>query len=79
MPARRPYVPPGAWPAQLDEAMAAGLCGEPTIRAFRAKVGSVYPEPVIIRDVGPRWLTEDLLEHLRRLHGRAPLDAADVL
>lgn len=79
MPARRPHPPPGSWPAQLDEAMAAAFVGETTVKGFRSRVGRVYPEPVIIRDLGPRWLTEDLQEHLRKLHGRAPIDAADVL
>lgn len=76
-----PRIPSGAWPCQLDAALAAGFVGERSVEAFRRKCGDgkPYPDPVRIAGVGDRWRTKDLEEAVDRLHDAAPLDAGDLI
>ncbi len=43
----RPYIPPGCWPAQLDDVLAAGLTGERSVmvgKLFAAIPGEGFVE-----------------------------------
>lgn len=73
------HIPMGSWPYQLDAAGAAGFVGEKSVEAFRRKLGTVYPRPTRIAGLGDRWLRKDLETALDGLHGRAPVDAGDLL
>lgn len=58
---RRPAViPPGCWPARLPPELAAGYCGERSVEAFLARVGSEYPEPDVKEGRRQLWLRESL-------------------
>lgn len=37
------YPQGGVWPEQMQADMAAAFCDEPSVEAFRRKVGSIYP------------------------------------
>jgi hypothetical protein len=48
---------------------AAGYCGEPSVEAFLAKVGKIYPEPMRTPGVLPKWHRERLDQAIDRRHG----------
>jgi hypothetical protein len=54
---------------------------EASVRAFRKRVGRVYPEPIRIPGRGEVWRKTDLDSAIAALRGSAAtiLDAADVL
>jgi hypothetical protein len=49
--------------------LAAGYCGEPSVEAFLAKVGKIYPEPMRTPGVLPKWHRERLDQAIDRRHG----------
>lgn len=66
-------------PFQVDAASAAALAGEKSARAFRSRVGSVYPQPTARIGGKDLWLTEDLERAIRALHRGASEDLADMI
>lgn len=75
----RPAPPPG-WPALMADRTAAAYCDEPTVEAFRARVGSVYPRPIVIEGRGATWTRKALDAAIERLQGVAGAEslAADL-
>ena len=80
---QRPTFPPGAWPRLMPAPMAAAYCGEESVEAFRRKVGTMYPQPVISEGSRQKWLRDDLDTAILTLAGKAQsltaFDAASVL
>jgi hypothetical protein len=56
-PARIPF---GAWPRRMAAAHAAAYCGEPSVEAFMARVGTEYPVPVVDQGRRRLWLKDHL-------------------
>jgi hypothetical protein len=57
---RPAIIPAGSWPRRMGAELAAGYCGEPTVKAFLKRVGREYPQPRV-RDGRRRlWLKDDL-------------------
>ena len=69
------------WPELMDAATAARYVGEPSPRAFRRRVGKVYPHPIRIAGRGCIWRKKDLDTFIAALRGppAAFNDLADVL
>jgi hypothetical protein len=58
---RRPsLIPSGSWPRRMCAELAAGYCGEPSVKAFIARVGNEYPHPRINESRRQLWLRDDL-------------------
>ena len=57
---RPALIPSGSWPRRMSAAYAAGYCGEPSVEAFIARVGSEYPAPVIDQGRRRLWLKDQL-------------------
>lgn len=53
-------IPAGSWPRRMCAELAAGYCGEPTVEAFIARVGSEYPNPRVAEGRRRLWLKDDL-------------------
>lgn len=71
-----------AWPQVMTAATAATYCGERSVRAFRRRVGSVYPVGRVVRGRGELWWREDLDAALAVMMGRRSPSvgsAADLL
>lgn len=81
--AQRPVFPPGAWPRLMPAPMAAAYCGEESVKAFRRKVGTMYPVPVVSEGSRQKWLRDDLDAAILMLAGKVEsstaFDAASVL
>ena len=71
----------GMWPELMNANMAARYLGEQSTRAFRRRVGRVYPSPVRIAGRGEVWRRTDLAKYVAALKGPAEQfdDLADVL
>jgi len=41
------------WPRRMPAELAAAYCGEPTVEAFKARVGTEYPEPRVKSGAAP--------------------------
>jgi hypothetical protein len=81
-PARTFHVNEGTlWPILMSAATAARYVGERSAKAFRKKVGQVYPLPAAhFPGRGDIWRKADLDRFAEGLSGRgAPHDAADIL
>jgi hypothetical protein len=60
--------------------LAAGYCGEKTVEAFLARVGSEYPHPSVSEGRRQLWLRRDLDQAMGLWSEERVLeDAADVL
>ena len=60
--------PQGPWPQQMQADMAAVFCDEPSVEAFRRKVGSIYPQGN--KTTGTLKWHKDVLERaLAKIHG----------
>lgn len=72
---------PGSWPRLMRAETAAAYCDERSVEAFTARVGKVYPRPVVISGRGRVWLKEDLDAVIATIMGRPAefVDAADLL
>ena len=57
---RPAIIPAGSWPRRMCAQLAAGYCGEPTVEAFIARVGSEYPQPCVVEGRRRLWLRDDL-------------------
>jgi hypothetical protein len=57
---RPAIIPAGSWPRRMCAQLAAGYCGEPTVEAFIARVGSEYPQPCVVQGRRRLWLRDDL-------------------
>lgn len=60
-------APAPAWPALMAAPMAAAYMNEPSVEAFRRRVGSVYPHPVNIEGRGQTWTRAALDRAIERL------------
>ena len=75
----QPRIPEGAWPSLMTAKTAAGYLDEPSVEAFRRKVGEVYPAPVKVTGVGDRWARADLDRWIAEQTGEKAVDAAGLL
>jgi hypothetical protein len=57
---RPAMIPSGSWPRRMGAELAAGYCGEPSVEAFMARVGSEYPKPRVCEGRRRLWLRDDL-------------------
>jgi hypothetical protein len=57
---RAAMIPAGSWPRRMGAELAAGYCGEPSVEAFIARVGSDYPKPRVCEGRRRLWLRDDL-------------------
>lgn len=57
---RAPMIPAGSWPRRMGAELAAGYCGEPSVDAFIARVGTDYPQPRVNEGRRRLWLRDDL-------------------
>jgi hypothetical protein len=68
------------WPRWMRAETAAAYVDEPNARAFRRKVGAVYPPPTVGKGKGAKW---DRLEIDKACRRKMPtttvVDAASVL
>lgn len=77
---RPAVIPMGSWPRRMPAALAAGYCGEATVEAFTARVGSEYPRPVVNDGRRKLWLRDDLDRSMGiKDEEAAEQDAAEVL
>jgi hypothetical protein len=60
MTARPAMIPFGSWPRRMSAEFAAAYCGEPTVEAFKARVGKQYPKPRVNEGRRQLWLRDDL-------------------
>ena len=49
----------GLWPRLMRAATAAAYVDEPSVEAFRRKVGSIYPRPIIGKGSRQKWDREE--------------------
>ena len=83
--ATAPRFPTGrVWPEELPADMAAAFTGEVSVKAFLAKVGTVWPLPVAGLGSRKKWSREALHAVIRIRHGLAasedePDDAAGLI
>ena len=69
-------------PAAIMRAdMAATYVNEKSVRAFRRRIGKVYPHPRNVRGRGKVWLNTEIDHAIAALAGtkKSVVDAADVL
>jgi hypothetical protein len=57
---RLAIIPAGSWPRRMPAEIAAAYCGEPTVKAFMARVGKEYPQPRVNQGRRRLWLRDDL-------------------
>lgn len=57
---RPTVIPAGCWPRRMCAELAAAYCGEASVDAFLARVGSEYPHPRINQGRRRLWLKDDL-------------------
>jgi hypothetical protein len=60
MTSRPSAIPSGSWPRRMGVELAAGYCGEASVEAFIARVGSEYPCPRVCEGRRRLWLRDDL-------------------
>jgi hypothetical protein len=69
-PSGQPRYPQGpVWPEEMAADMAAAYVDEPSVAAFEAKVGSIWPLPDRRRGSRRKWSRELLLRAVRERHG----------
>jgi hypothetical protein len=59
--------------------LAAGYCGEPTVKAFLTRVGIEYPQPRIAQGRRRLWLRDDLDQAILPEELRHDWDVAEDL
>jgi hypothetical protein len=57
---RPAIIPTGSWPRRMSAELSAGYCGELSVEAFIARVGTEYPEPRVNEGRRRLWLRDDL-------------------
>jgi hypothetical protein len=76
---RPPIIPLGSWPRRMCAELAAGYCGEPTVKAFLTRVGIEYPQPRIAQGRRRLWLRDDLDQAILPEELRHDRDVAEDL
>jgi hypothetical protein len=76
---RPAIIPPGSWPRRMCAELAAGYCGEPTVKAFLTRVGIEYPQPRIAQGRRRLWLRDDLDQAILPEELRHDRDVAEDL
>jgi hypothetical protein len=75
-------IPIGSWPLEMNAAIAAGYCSEPSVEAFLSKVArGIYPKPARIAGCLPKWHRLKLDADIARrhnLHLHVELHAEDI-
>lgn len=73
-------IPPGSWPVRMSAELAAGYCGESTVKAFlrRWKSGE-YPPPTVNDGRRKLWLRDDLDQAILPAGRAAERDVAEDL
>lgn len=79
MTGRPPTIPNGAWPRRMSAEMAAGYCGEASVKAFISRVGTEYPQPRVNDGRRRLWLRDDLDEAILPEELRHDRDVAEDL
>jgi hypothetical protein len=72
-------IPAGSWPRRMCAELAAGYCGEPSVEAFMARVGTEYPLPRVNEGRRRLWLRDDLDEAILPDDLRRDRDVAEDL
>jgi hypothetical protein len=76
----RPAIMPlGSWPRRMCAEMAAGYCGEPSVKAFISRVGTEYPQPRVNDGRRRLWLRDDLDQAILPEELRHDRDVAEDL
>ncbi len=57
---RPSIIPAGSWPRRMPADLAAGYCGEKTVKGFLHRVGKEYPFPRVKEGRRQLWLIDDL-------------------
>lgn len=76
---RPAVIPAGSWPRRMSAELAAGYCGEATVRAFMRRVGHEYPRPRVSEGRRKLWLRDDLDQAILPADLRRVEDAAEDL
>lgn len=66
------------WPALMTAATAARYCDESSVQAFRRRVGTVYPAPVVIGRGRQKWLKREIDAALACLRPQAAVPTQDL-
>ena len=76
---RPAIIPLGSWPRRMCAEMAAGYCGEPSVKAFISRVGTEYPQPRVNDGRRRLWLRDDLDQAILPEELRHDRDVAEDL
>lgn len=76
---RPPLIPTGSWPRRMSAELAAGYCGELSVEAFLARVGTEYPQPRVCEGRRRLWLRDDLDQAILPLELARVADVAEDL
>ncbi|MGB8613553.1 MAG: hypothetical protein WCD60_18235 [Pseudolabrys sp.] len=76
---RPAIIPLGSWPRRMCAEMAAGYCGEPSVKAFISRVGTEYPQPRVNDGRRRLWLKDDLDQAILPEELRHDRDVAEDL
>ena len=76
---RPAIIPLGSWPRRVCAEMAAGYCGEPSVKAFISRVGTEYPQPRVNDGRRRLWLKDDLDQAILPEELRHDRDVAEDL
>ncbi len=76
---RPPLIPTGSWPRRMSAELAAGYCGESSVEAFLARVGTEYPQPRVCEGRRRLWLRDDLDQAILPLELARVADVAEDL
>jgi hypothetical protein len=76
---RPAIIPLGSWPRRMCAEMAAGYCGEPSVKAFISRVGTEYPQPRVNDGRRRLWLRDDLDQAILPEELRRDRDVAEDL
>jgi hypothetical protein len=69
------------WPRRMNAELAAAYCGEPSVRAFLARVGpdKEFPLPCVREGRRVLWLKDDLDQAMKPMSGDPARDIAEDL
>jgi len=76
---RPAIIPAGSWPRRMPVELAAGYCGERSVEAFKARVGTEYPPPRVNDGRRQLWLRDDLDQAILPEELRRDRDVAEDL
>ncbi len=72
-------IPAGSWPRRMLANLAAGYCGESSVRGFLRRVGTEYPLPRVREGRRLLWLRDDLDRAILPTDLQEPADVAQDL